>query len=1224
MSVIIRLQNLPWSANALDIRQYFRGLSIPEGGVHIVGGEQGDAFIAFSTDEDARQAMMIDGGKIKEVKIKLMLSSRTEMQKVIEHARQQSMSLHSFMQMPAPPIAPVHTTLSSLIGTLQATGVTSSVTTPPPAASISSGMDPSVMAAVTQQSSSISPVNNTNSSIGPGPMMGGGPLVNNIQDRRDERKDLDTTSSNKFKDRKERSRSREADRRSDRKERDRERDRDRHRDRERDRRSSRRDRSRSRERDRRRSSRRDRSRTRDRSRSRDRTSRDRGRSSVRDTRRDSSVNRASHSDDDKDKENDVILVAQYPNKEAMSAATKATEQVTKQALKPDMPPIPTSSASSKVPTTEAQSGLWSGGPSLGQQSNFNKPSLIGPGAQTPMGMNSMTGVPSMASRPMQMGMGGGMDLRAGSSFPGELSRNVGSSLGSGMGGMSESMQGSFMRDGGFPGSGRDVPGSGRDLPGSGRDLPGRDLPGRDLPGRDLPGSGRDMQTTGREMPGSGRDIPIGNRDLPGQSSLRARESWPPSRQPTELGSRFGPRDRLGGGSFPVKQDPLHGGSGFGEAVDEYDRGDFDPGMNRGFRGGGNNSYRGGGGSMDYRRGMYSQPADSRMGPRSLMGPGSMLDRMSGMPPQGNDMVDRRSGAPMGSGSYRNQFRGESDFAHHRGGGDRFGMDPYERQYVNDRHFTGRPSSFPTERFPTRERFGPSDRGFDPRTKNIQAGLCVEIRHMPPETVIGDIRRFFQGLYISNNAVKIINDNHGNRVGIAYVKFVKLQDKEMAMHYTGKTIRGSIVEILHLEDDIFDKAIDQYQPPQETDMEIDSPESVDQLKQEALSQFVCLSVHDLPPYVKEEDIFKLFQGYTVVEVVMSVSKGPKKEYEAYVKFSHHEDAKKALHSQAKYIIGHKVVAVKPCSVEQLQEARKQQNGFEEEKDGNGQEASVVEDREPEPIEQPPSKPPPQDSRNRAATPEEVEPVPEEPTKGPMPQATSDCILLKGLPVQANDRDILDFFSDIGLVPLRIHIMLDKFGKATGDAFCEFATIEEASRSLTKHNTPLGKQEVNVIPITRADMNEALGIPAYQPEPLMVGGGGGGGGGGNLRPPMLMGGGRNFGRTGLLGASPGSLSGRMPMMGSRGPLPQDNPVEGFGKPGCVLALENIPFKADIEEILEFLGDFDVSRENVIRRFNERGMPTGEARVAFTSPGEAQRALRELRTGRIRGRSIYMKPL
>lgn len=47
MNVIIRLQNLPWSANALDIRQFFKGLSIPDGGVHIVGGEMGDAFIAF-------------------------------------------------------------------------------------------------------------------------------------------------------------------------------------------------------------------------------------------------------------------------------------------------------------------------------------------------------------------------------------------------------------------------------------------------------------------------------------------------------------------------------------------------------------------------------------------------------------------------------------------------------------------------------------------------------------------------------------------------------------------------------------------------------------------------------------------------------------------------------------------------------------------------------------------------------------------------------------------------------------------------------------------------------------------------------------------------------------------------------------------------------------------------------------------------------------------------
>ncbi len=87
MSVIIRLQNLPWNAHALDIRQFFKGMSIPDGGVHIVGGDLGDAFIAFTTDEDARKAMMLTGEKLNGVSVKLMLSSKAEMQKVIAAAR---------------------------------------------------------------------------------------------------------------------------------------------------------------------------------------------------------------------------------------------------------------------------------------------------------------------------------------------------------------------------------------------------------------------------------------------------------------------------------------------------------------------------------------------------------------------------------------------------------------------------------------------------------------------------------------------------------------------------------------------------------------------------------------------------------------------------------------------------------------------------------------------------------------------------------------------------------------------------------------------------------------------------------------------------------------------------------------------------------------------------------------------------------------------------------
>ncbi|KAK7114528.1 collagen, type I, alpha 1a-like isoform X2 [Littorina saxatilis] len=87
MSVIIRLQGLPWSASALDIRQFFKGLTIPAGGVHIIGGDRGDAFIAFSSDEDARQGMMRNMATISGTPVQLFLSSKSEMQTVIEEAR---------------------------------------------------------------------------------------------------------------------------------------------------------------------------------------------------------------------------------------------------------------------------------------------------------------------------------------------------------------------------------------------------------------------------------------------------------------------------------------------------------------------------------------------------------------------------------------------------------------------------------------------------------------------------------------------------------------------------------------------------------------------------------------------------------------------------------------------------------------------------------------------------------------------------------------------------------------------------------------------------------------------------------------------------------------------------------------------------------------------------------------------------------------------------------
>ncbi|XP_077023314.1 RNA-binding protein 12B [Tamandua tetradactyla] len=87
MAVVIRLLGLPFIAGPVNIRHFFTGLTIPDGGVHIIGGDIGEAFIIFATDEDARRAISRSGGLIKDSSVELFLSSKAEMQKTIEMKR---------------------------------------------------------------------------------------------------------------------------------------------------------------------------------------------------------------------------------------------------------------------------------------------------------------------------------------------------------------------------------------------------------------------------------------------------------------------------------------------------------------------------------------------------------------------------------------------------------------------------------------------------------------------------------------------------------------------------------------------------------------------------------------------------------------------------------------------------------------------------------------------------------------------------------------------------------------------------------------------------------------------------------------------------------------------------------------------------------------------------------------------------------------------------------
>ncbi|XP_043476285.1 uncharacterized protein LOC122507563 [Leptopilina heterotoma] len=922
MSVIIRLQNLAWSANALDIRQFFRGLSIPEGGVHIVGGELGDAFIAFSTDEDARQAMMKDGGKIKEMKIKLLLSSRTEMQKVIEVARQQSLSLQTFMQ----------------------------TTTPVP-----------VVPAVPAKQQS------------PGEAT-----------RREKERDTENETSNK--DRKERqrersrSRSRDRDRtRNDRNDR-RDRDRDRDRDRGRDRGGRRWERSRSRDRDR---DRRDRNRRRrsDRSKSRDRT-----RSKDRDLKR----NDRRKDCNDEENTNDIVCVGQF-----------AKEKPKK--------PLP-------------ENGVWEVPPRT-QQIGVIAPNILGAG---------IAALPTQDDRPSPFGN---------SVLAQQFSLNGLNGVGS-------------------------------------------------LMSARLPNLGINQLSQ------------LGNNSLSGNNgnslnSLRGpREPW-------------GDNGRMDSLRFQNRSGPF--------------------------------------GSSQENSNLFNNSNNFRNRSNAFMNKVQELD-------------SRRNPHAFQASAFKGPSFDKSDRSN-----DRLNRNPISRFGQNDQSST---------------------------LSTMDSGNCVEVRNMPLSATYSDVRHGFSGLFIRKDGLKLINDNHGNRVGIAYIKFVKNDAKEQALK-SPKYVRGSEVEVLHLEESIFDKTVDSYPScdrdnrasfsPVENDfpsedvknsstIDDDNVPEADAVKAPEVvvkSSYVVLT--ELPSYAKEMDISNLFQDIKINDVfIKTMENSGSTKYLGYLHFEKIEDAEAALTKTLK--IGPKQITASSIS-ETLFESEKRE--YEEE---NG--------------------------------------IPSE----------SDCIIMRGLPYQSNDRDILDFFSDIGIVPHRIHMLLNQSGKPAGECFCEFDTSEEAMRAIGKNGLPLGKNVPTIMLVPRSKMLDTLGIsdshsaqiqiPHHYPmhhhhHPMH-----------DMRPrfpgPMHY---PRFG-FGPRGPPPGMMGMPRHMMPPRHPGQMDHVDHVFGKPGCVVSLENVPFKASIDEIIEFFCDFEIKREQIIRRYNEQGMPTGDARICFQSPIEAQRALRELKLSKMRDRTIYMK--
>ncbi|XP_044265915.1 RNA-binding protein fusilli isoform X1 [Tribolium madens] len=181
-----------------------------------------------------------------------------------------------------------------------------------------------------------------------------------------------------------------------------------------------------------------------------------------------------------------------------------------------------------------------------------------------------------------------------------------------------------------------------------------------------------------------------------------------------------------------------------------------------------------------------------------------------------------------------------------------------------------------------------------------------------------------------------------------------------------------------------------------------------------------------------------------------------------------------------------------------------------------------------------------------------------------------VRMRGLPYDCTAKQVLDFFASgensctvldgtDGVLFVR-----KPDGRATGDAFVLFASESDAPKALSKHRECIGSRYIELFRSTTAEvqqvLNRSLEARTYEPEPL---------------PPLLP---------------------HMPL------LPQHYITSGTKKE-CI-RLRGLPYEAQVEHILEFLGEYakNIIFQGVHMVYNAQGQPSGEAFIQMDSEQSA----------------------
>lgn len=81
-------------------------------------------------------------------------------------------------------------------------------------------------------------------------------------------------------------------------------------------------------------------------------------------------------------------------------------------------------------------------------------------------------------------------------------------------------------------------------------------------------------------------------------------------------------------------------------------------------------------------------------------------------------------------------------------------------------------------------------------------------------------------------------------------------------------------------------------------------------------------------------------------------------------------------------------------------------------------------------------------------------------------------LRGLPYTANKDDILEFFKDFDLTEDVVHIVFNSEGRPSGEAYVEFADMEDSKAAMTRDRMTLGSRYIELFVSSPEELDEAV--------------------------------------------------------------------------------------------------------------------------------------------------------